>query len=264
MRQLSFHWLGEMSYGDALARQFTMRDEILAGQHLGGLILLSHPPTITVGRHGNEEHVLLAHEGRATDGVSVHRVDRGGDVTYHGPGQLVGYPIVDLTALGMGGVRRYVQRLSLVLQRVLNTWGIEASWDEKAPGLWVGPNKIAAFGVHVHRRITTHGFSLNVCPDMSHFDWIVPCGLHDRGVTSIRCLIGEKSPSLEQVVERVRAEFAWVFGIRWAGGNDRLSHPPFFDSVDNCAGQKRIYEGLLRPTGDSSKLDDPNEKRSYP
>jgi len=213
MRQLSCERLGEISYESALERQHAVRELVLNQQHPGSVLLLTHPPTITIGRHGNEQNILLDDTQRGA--VTIHHVERGGDVTYHGPGQLVGYPIIDLSAMGIRGIKRYLEKLSLVLQRVVSRWGIQAEWNEKIPGLWVGNHKIAAFGIRVTRHVTTHGFALNVSPNLEHFRWIVPCGIQDRGVTSMAALLNGKGPTLAEVSDAFCGEFAWEFGVRW-------------------------------------------------
>ena len=213
MRQLVREWLGEIAYDSALERQHGMRELVLSQQHPGAVLLLTHPPTITIGRHGNQQNILLSNEQR--DSVAIHHVERGGDVTYHGPGQLVGYPIIDLSAMGIRGIKRYLEKLSLVLHRVIARWGIQAEWNEKIPGLWVGNQKIAAFGIRVTRHVTTHGFALNVSPNLAHFRWIVPCGIQDRGVTSLAALLDDKTPSMKEVSDAFCSEFAWEFGVRW-------------------------------------------------
>ena len=180
-------------------------------------MLLSHPPTITVGRHGDAGNILLTESQRRS--VTIHHVERGGDVTYHGPGQLVGYPIVDLSAMGVRGIKRYLEKLANVLQRVLSHWGIAAEWNETVPGLWVKKQKIAAFGIRVTRHVTTHGFALNVSPDLRHFKWIVPCGLKDCGVTSMDEQLGAPTPSLVEVRDAFCSEFAWEFGVRWTASS---------------------------------------------
>jgi len=211
MRQLSCEWLGEISYDSALERQHAMRELVLEQQHSGAVLLLTHPPTITIGRHGNAQNVLLSDAQRSV--VTIHHVERGGDVTYHGPGQLVGYPIIDLSAMGIRGIKRYLEKLSLVLQRVVARWGIQAEWDEKIPGLWVGNQKIAAFGIRVTRHVTTHGFALNVSPNLEHFRWIVPCGIQDCGVTSLAVFLNEKTPTMKAVTDAFCSEFVWEFGV---------------------------------------------------
>lgn len=148
------------------------------------LLLLEHPPTYTLGARGREEHLLLSEGALAELGAVVHRVDRGGDITFHGPGQLVGYPILDLRRWHQGPVW-YVRSLETMLIEALSAFGIAARRAPGRPGVWVGDAKIAAIGVRVSRGITNHGFALNVKPDLSYFSHIVPCGLPDAAVTSM-------------------------------------------------------------------------------
>lgn len=204
-------WLGEVRYDEALALQHRLRAAVLEGTHPGGLLLLTHPPTITIGRHGDAGNVTASAALLAQAGCEVHRVERGGDVTWHGPGQLVGYPVVSLPALGIG-VRQLVAGLAEALRRAVAPWGVEAAWDEAVPGLWVGRDKLAAFGVHVHRGVTTHGFALNVSPDLGYADLIVPCGLRERGVTSLERLTGA-APDMAAVTLAVQTAFAETFEV---------------------------------------------------
>jgi len=208
-----YHWLGEVPYEEALALQLQLRQAVLSGMHPGALLLLTHPPTVTIGRHGKLENLLLDTDRLAERGATVHRIERGGDVTFHGPGQIVGYPIMSLHGLKLG-VQRYAQSLATVLQRVIANWGIEAKWDGLTPGLWVGNDKIAALGIHVHRGVTTHGFALNVNTDLSWFDTIVPCGLVNKGVTSMANILGSKCPEFSELTACIHSEFETVFGIQ--------------------------------------------------
>lgn len=184
-------------------------------------MLLEHPPTITIGRHGEKKNVLAATEILAQLGIGVHHIERGGDVTYHGPGQLVGYPVLRIT----GGVRRFVESLAEAARRVLADLGIEAAWDDHRPGLWTARGKIAAVGLHVSRGVAMHGFALNVAPDLSHYQHIVPCGIATGAVTSIEALLGG-APDLEAVAERFAAHFAPPGPARRP---ERLSARDFFD-----------------------------------
>ncbi len=212
MVPLSVHWLGEIGYEQALELQHRVRAEVLAGRRPGALLLLTHPHTVTIGRHGNQGNVTSP-QLLEQAGCRVHRVDRGGDVTYHGPGQLVGYPIVDLGRLKLG-VRAYIERLSGAITAALSAFGVAAIYEPDAPGLWVGRDKLAAFGVHVHKRVTTHGFAVNVCPDLRYYDLIVPCGLRERGVTSLERLAGAEV-AVEAVRDAVREAFAATFEVHW-------------------------------------------------
>lgn len=178
--------LDALPYGEGLALQRLRRERVLAGGP-GGLFLVTHPPTVTLGRHANPASVTGRRELERR-GVPIIETERGGDVTFHGPGQLVGYPVIDLTRYGLGA-KRYVELLGLALTDVLGPLGIEATWDDAAPGLWTARGKIAAVGVHLHRNVPIHGFALNVDVDLGWFDLIVPCGL-TRPVTSIARELG--------------------------------------------------------------------------
>jgi lipoate-protein ligase B len=183
--------------------------------HSGGphvLILLEHPPTYTLGVRARGEHLLLAEGALARLGAAVHRVDRGGDVTFHGPGQLVGYPILRLSDWGEGPLW-YVRRLETALIDTLSAFGVAAGRVEGRPGVWVRNEKIAAIGVRVSRGITSHGFALNVDPDLSYFQHIVPCGLTDAGVTSMARLL-PAAPAMAAVMEAAVDSFARVFGLK--------------------------------------------------
>lgn len=213
--ELERHWLGETQYAAALALQRRLRQAVLAGEHPGALLLLTHPHTVTLGRHAEPANIL-APQVLAAAGCEVHRVERGGDVTYHGPGQLVGYPIFDLRRARLGP-RKYVMRLAATLADVLRGYDVDAAWDDDAPGLWIGRDKIAAFGVHVHRHVAIHGFSLNVDPALEFFTRIAPCGFNadSRGVTSLAKLLGERAPTLESVCGRVTERFSERFHVAW-------------------------------------------------
>lgn len=154
------------------------------------LILLEHPPVYTLGVRGRDANLLLPLDAYAARGAEVHRTDRGGDVTFHGPGQLVGYPILDLRRYGEGPVW-YVRSIEAMLIDVLARFGIVADRSPGRPGVWAGEEKVAAIGVRVSRGVTTHGFALNVNTDLVWFRDIVPCGLPAAGVTSMQALTGE-------------------------------------------------------------------------
>jgi lipoate-protein ligase B len=201
---------GIVAYQDA----WDMQQRIAAGVREGGgdvLILLQHPPTYTLGARGKTEHLLLSQEAYLSRGATVHRTDRGGDVTFHGPGQVVGYPIVNIRARGAGPVS-YVRALEAMLIDVLGRFGIEAGRSERNAGVWVGDAKIAAIGVRVSRGVTTHGFALNVNTDLSYFEHIVPCGLADASVTSIQALTGETF-DIGDVEMEVAGAFARTFDM---------------------------------------------------
>ncbi len=192
---------GRVDYPMACAWQGELVKLRQAGEIPDLLILCEHPPVITLGRNARRENILLPEAELARRGVAVHPSNRGGDVTYHGPGQLVGYPIVHLAELRKDVVW-YVRSLEEVLIRAVREFSVAAS-RRTAPaakrqlytGVWVGKEKLAAIGVHLSRWVTSHGFALNVMTDLSHFDFIVPCGLADRRVTSLARLRPDLAPS---------------------------------------------------------------------
>jgi len=210
-RPLVVRRLGLVRYGEALALQQSLVDARRHGQVPDQLLLLEHPPVITLGARTRNrfDHVLATPSILAARGIELVETGRGGDVTYHGPGQLVGYPILDLKP-DRCDVHRYVRDLEEVLIRAVAAFGIEA---ERLPGLtgaWVGGEKLAAIGVRISRWITSHGFALNVSTDLEAFSLIVPCGITDRGVTSIGRLLGRPIPMSEVEAAVVRA-FCDVF-----------------------------------------------------
>ena len=228
VRDLLWSFRGRVPYREAEALQAALRQglreratgsrgESLPQEGAGGehLLLLEHPHVYTLGRNADAADVLADAGWLAARGIEVVESDRGGQVTYHGPGQLVGYPIVDLSP-DRRDVRRYVRDLETVLIRTLEDYGIAAGTREGGAmvGVWVGGEKIAAIGVHLSRWITTHGFALNVATDLSLYAGIVPCGLRAAGVTSMERLLGTPPPPLPAVAARLAAHFAAVFGRR--------------------------------------------------
>jgi len=181
--------LGLVDYLHALELQKTLAARRAAGNAPDTLLLLEHPHVFTLGRRGQEFDILLSPDEVGRLGVTVHHTDRGGLVTYHGPGQLLGYPIVDLRAWG-GGPVRYVRTLEEVIIRVAEQFGVRARRREGLTGVWVGERKLAAIGVRVSRGITTHGFALNVSTDLSYFRHIVPCGMPEAEATSLERELG--------------------------------------------------------------------------
>jgi lipoyl(octanoyl) transferase len=198
---LSVQRLGLLPYGAALDLQARLVRERRAGEIPDTLLLLEHPHTITRGSASRQEHILLGPEERAARGISLHDSGRGGDVTYHGPGQLVGYPILDLKP-DRCDLHRYLRDLEEVLIRTLAELGIRADRKTGLTGVWVEDRKLAAIGVRVSSGwITSHGFALNVEPDLSYFESIVPCGIRGHGVGSIAAELGK--PTEMALVERV-------------------------------------------------------------
>ncbi len=176
----------------------------------GALLLLEHPHVYTLGRRGRLDDVLAPAERLAEMGIEAHHVDRGGEVTYHGPGQLVGYPIVSLRRLGVGPLI-YVRSLERVLIETLAEFGILAGSDGRPTGVWTGGAKIAAIGVRVSRGVATHGFALNVSPDLAWFDHIVPCGMKGSRVTSMAAEGVEAG--VGEVASRLAGHFERVFDV---------------------------------------------------
>lgn len=203
--------LGVEPYDQALDLQHRLVAARREGRIEDVFILLEHPPVITVGRRGDEKNIVASRELLARLGIEVHRVERGGDVTYHGPGQLLGYPILDLRGYRQD-VGWYMHSLEEVLIRALADFGIEAGRLEERIGVWVGDKNIAALGARIEEWITYHGFALNVSPDLSHFDLIIPCGYKGIGVTSMEEVLGE-APEMREVRKSVAQRFGKVFGV---------------------------------------------------
>jgi len=190
------------------------------------LLLLEHEHVYTLGRRGDAAHLRADVATLAGLGAACHRVDRGGDITYHGPGQLVGYPIVRLGGAGRG-VRAYVGALETALVRVAAAFGIAAASAPGHPGVWVGREKLAAIGITVSRGVAYHGFALNVAPDLAYFDRIVPCGLADAGVTSLAALLG-RAVTVDEVISHCARAVAGACGLqlRWADPSGLVLPPP--------------------------------------
>ncbi len=217
---LQVYWLGLVRYEVVWDVQRQMVAQRQAGAIGDRLLLLEHPPTVTIGRRGGWNHIMATRQEFEAAGVAVYEVDRGGDVTAHGPGQLVGYPILHLKGL-RADLHWYLRQLEEVMIRVLDRWDIRAERADGRTGVWVGNEKVGAIGVKVARWVTSHGFSLNVGPDLSLFERIVPCGLAGYGVTSISRLVGYEVP-LDEVREVTALKFIEVFGYREAAYTDRI------------------------------------------
>ena len=200
--------LGRVPYDDAWALQNKVADERRAGLVPDTLILLEHPHTYTIGRSGTRDHVFLNQAQMAARGITCLEVDRGGDVTYHGPGQLVGYPILDLGPKPDVGL--YLRNLEGSLIDVLADFGITSARMSGYTGVWIGDRKIAAIGIKVAQGVTTHGFALNVSTDLSLFTHILACGIPDKGVTSMAVELGA-APSMAAVEGAVIARFSERF-----------------------------------------------------
>ncbi len=211
VRQLDVRRLGVVRYREALALQQRLVEERRVDRVPDVLLLLEHPPVITLGVRGDggRSHIVASDERLAALGVEVSETGRGGDVTYHGPGQIVGYPILDLRP-DRCDVHRYVRDMEDVMIRVCADFGIEARRIDGLTGAWVGDRKIGAIGVRISRWITSHGFAFNVNTDLDAFNLIVPCGIADRGVTSLQDLLG-RPVSLERVETALAHHVGAVF-----------------------------------------------------
>ena len=212
MRPLNVHWLGSTSYPEATRLQERLVASRRAGEIPDTLLLLEHPPVITFGRGADPGHVLAEADELSRRGIEVHDAGRGGDVTYHGPGQLVGYPIVALEG-DRRDAHRYLRSIEQALIEAAAEFGIIAGRVDGLTGVWVGEEKLAAIGVRLSTGwITSHGFAFNVHGDLSGFETIVPCGIRGRGVTSLAKLTG-LDVSVRQVAERVAPHVARELGL---------------------------------------------------
>lgn len=205
--------LDTIPYADALALQHKIVEARKRGLLNDTLLLLEHPPVFTLGRNANDSHILASREFLQHLGIDVFKVERGGDVTYHGPGQLVGYPILDLGNF-CRDVGWFVRSLEELLMRALGDFDIRGKRIDKLVGVWLdtpnGDAKLVQIGARIEQWITYHGFALNVAPNMAHFDLIVPCGISDKAVTSMARVLN-RSIDMRAVRERVAARFGEVF-----------------------------------------------------
>jgi lipoyl(octanoyl) transferase len=211
VRTMEVRRLGLVAYGEALALQERLVAERRSGAVGDLLLLLEHPHVITLGSSSDPRNVLLDAAERRLLGIELFETGRGGDVTYHGPGQLVGYPVLDLKP-DRKDLHRYVRDLEEALIRMLATYGVDAGRMAGNTGVWIGDEKVAAIGVRVSSGwITSHGFALNVGTDLTFFDAIVPCGIREYGVTSLARVLG-RDVAMEEVADRTVAAMAEVFG----------------------------------------------------
>jgi lipoyl(octanoyl) transferase len=211
MRALEVRRLGLVPYGAALAMQRALVEERKAGRVPDLLLLLQHPPVITVGVRGDggRSNVVATSDRLRELGIEVYETGRGGDVTYHGPGQVVGYPILDLKP-DRQDVHRYVRDIEEVMIRVCADYGVTAGRVKGLTGSWIGSDKIGAIGIRISRWVTSHGFAFNVSTNLDHFNLIVPCGIPDRGVTSLEQATG-RTIVLAEVEEAFARRFSEVF-----------------------------------------------------
>ena len=205
--------LGVVSYSEALELQLGLHSDVREGKLDGALILLEHNPVITIGAGADPKNVLASEDILRVNGIELVRTDRGGDVTYHGPGQLVGYPIINLRAIG-SDVHDFLRLLEEVIISTIADFGVEGHRNGPA-GVWVGDKKICSIGISIRGGVTYHGFALNVCPNLLHFEYINPCGLCSEQITSLERLI-KLTPDMSLVRERVKEHFEHIFTPGWA------------------------------------------------
>jgi lipoyl(octanoyl) transferase len=210
--------LGTVDYAEAHRLQEALQAKRIAGEIGDAVLLLEHPPVLTMGRSAKEQHLLAPREVLAARGISVHEVGRGGDVTYHGPGQLVAYPIIELGP-DRRDVRKYVWSLEETMIRTCADFGLHAHRTEGLNGAWIEDRKIGAVGVRISRWVTMHGLALNANSDLTHFDLIVPCGIPDRAVTSLSAELG-KTVFATDAMEPLARHFAKLYDteIEWQDG----------------------------------------------
>lgn len=206
--------LGRTGYGPCWDLQQQLFEMRTAGLTSDTLLLTEHDHVFTIGKSGDENHLLAGEPELKTKGIAVYHNDRGGDITYHGPGQLVGYPILDLRNY-YRDLHRYLRDLEEVVIRALESYGVRGQRAEGCTGVWVNDEKICAIGVRSRQWVTMHGFALNVNTDLSYFDRIIPCGVFDRGVTSMHKLLGYQV-MLNDVAESITQAFSNVFGVTMA------------------------------------------------
>ncbi|HEX3092109.1 MAG TPA: lipoyl(octanoyl) transferase LipB [Candidatus Angelobacter sp.] len=239
LRVINVLYLGRVDYAIALELQQTLVRLVKEGRISHTLLLLEHPPVITLGRNAGAQNIVASREFLTANGVELHETDRGGDVTFHGPGQLVGYPIFDLRAFEPRiGAVDFVRKLEEVLIRTCGDLGVVTERVPGLTGVWTQndpPGKIAAIGVHISRAVTSHGFALNVNTNLDYFKLIVPCGIADKPVTSLEQEMAQshisrdrKVPALEDLAQQLARNFGRVFEAQtlWLDSLDALLASP--------------------------------------
>lgn len=224
MQELLYKDLGLVDYKDTwdfqeqlLASNVTKKQEGRLDETKHHLLLLEHPLVYTLGKSGKEEHVLISPDEREEKNIQYYKINRGGDITFHGPGQLVGYPILDLEKF-YTDIGRYLRNLEEVIIKVMATYGLKGDRSPGETGVWLDPEvkgkerKICAMGVRCSRWITMHGFAFNINTDLQYFDYIVPCGIQNKGVTSLQKELG-REVSMQEVKERFLTAFSEVFNV---------------------------------------------------
>ena len=205
--------LGVVPYDEALALQYRLADEVRAGERPDTVLFLEHTPVFTLGKRGGRENLMVTDDFLTARKVTVFETERGGNITYHGPGQLVAYPVISLKRAGVG-VADYVDRLEEVMLRTAADWGVRAERNPKNRGVWIGNDKLGSIGIAVKRGIALHGLALNVVTDLTPFEWINPCGLTDVGIISLAAA-GAAGITVTQSRDVLAGHMAAVFGIQW-------------------------------------------------
>jgi lipoyl(octanoyl) transferase len=247
LRVINVLYLGRVDYSIAFELQQTLVRLVKEGHITHTLLLLEHPPVITLGRNAGAQNIVASREFLTANGVGLHETDRGGDVTFHGPGQLVGYPIFDLRAFDPRiGAVDFVRKLEEILIRTCGDLGVVTERIPGLTGVWTQnevPGKIAAIGVHISRAVTSHGFALNVNTNLDYFKLIVPCGITDKPVTSLEQEMaesgpsgGRKVPALEDLAQQVARNFGRVFEAQtlWLESLDALLSSPGMSDYDTA------------------------------
>lgn len=213
MKTIEIYELGAVAYEKALGYQETLLAQRIAGETGDSLILLEHPPTITTGRRGNTEHLLVRKEHLEKRGVAFHHVSRGGDITFHGPGQIVGYPILNLKNHGTD-IREHMRKIEEAIILTLAEFDIQGRRINGATGVWAKRSKIASIGIAVRKWVTYHGFALNVNTNLDYFDLILSCGITDVRITSMKAWLGgRRDMDMAEVSRAVVKNFMEVFGF---------------------------------------------------
>ena len=266
LRVINVLYLGRVDYSIALELQHTLVSLVKEGRISHTLLLLEHPPVITMGRNAGEQNIVASREFLAANGVELYETDRGGDVTFHGPGQLVGYPVFDLRAFSPRiGAVEFVRKLEEALIRTCGDLGVVTERIPGLTGVWTQeepPGKIAAIGVHISRAVTSHGFALNVTTNLDYFKLIVPCGISDKPVASLEQEMAKsflsrdrKVPSLEELAQQVARNFGRVFETQtlWLDSLDSLLSAPPASSDDAIAEQELPANATQGPYREEEK-----------
>lgn len=211
------HRLGRVFYDDGLYIQRTMASHVKEGHNTNQILILEHNSVFTIGRNSSRKDIHVTDDFLGKHCIEVHNTDRGGQVTYHGPGQIIVYPICNLKSSNMN-VRDIVYCLEETMICTAADFNVQATRLEGLPGVWVktirGPEKIGSLGLHVHHSITTHGLAFNVEPNLTHFKWITPCGITDKGVCSLRSLLGDTAPTVDQTIERMQTHLVRLLKLK--------------------------------------------------